>query len=111
MTDEKQLCVVRYARVSTRDKGQNPDLQQSELRDYARALGWQALGEFVDVGVSGSKDSRRPQLDAMMRLAKARKLGVIAFWKLDRFGRSLRHLVDPLAELEAGGAASATIWI
>jgi len=87
MTDEKQLCVVRYARVSTRDKGQNPDLQQSELRDYTRALGGQALGEFVDVGVSGSKDSR-PQLDAMMRLAKARKLEVIAFWKLDRFGLS-----------------------
>ena len=89
MTDEKQLCVVRYARVSTRDKGQNPDLQQSELRDYTRALGGQALGEFVDVGVSGSKDSR-PQLDAMMGLAKARKLEVIAFWKLDRFGLSWR---------------------
>ena len=83
---------------------------KSELRDYTRALGWQALGEFVDVGVSGSKDSR-PQLDAMMRLAKARKLEVVAFWKLDRFGRSLRHLVDALAELEAVAAASATIWI
>ena len=47
----------------------------------------------------------------MMRLAKARKLEVIAFWKLDRFGRSLRQLVDALAELEAVAAASATIWI
>src|SRR5262252_7904488 len=41
----------------------------------------------------------------MMRLAKARKLDVIAVWKLDRFGRSLRHLVDALAELEAVGVA------
>jgi len=41
----------------------------------------------------------------MMRQAKARKLGVIAVWKLDRFGRSLRHLVDTLAELEALGVA------
>lgn len=60
------------------------------------------VGEFVDVGVSGSKDSR-PQLDAMMRLAKTRKLDVIAIWKLDRFGRSLRHLVDSLEELKAVG--------
>jgi predicted site-specific integrase-resolvase len=87
MTNEKQLRIALYARVSTRDKGQNPDLQLSELRDYSRARGWQAIGEFVDVGVSGSKDCR-PQLDAMMRLAKARKLDVIAVWKLDRFGRS-----------------------
>jgi len=110
MTNEKQLRVALYARVSTRDKGQSPDLQLSELRDYSRARGWQVIGQFVDVGVSGSKDSRL-QLDAVMRLAKARKLDVIAVWKLDRFGRSLRHLVDALAELEAVAAASATIWI
>jgi DNA invertase Pin-like site-specific DNA recombinase len=58
----------------------------------------------VDIGVSGSKDSR-PQLDAMTQLATARKLDVIAVWKLDRFGRSLRHLVDVLAELNAVGCA------
>ena len=40
-----------------------------------------------------------------MRLAKTRKLDVIAVWKLDRFGRSLRHLVDALAELKAVGCA------
>jgi DNA invertase Pin-like site-specific DNA recombinase len=89
-----------YARVSTRDKGQNLEMQLTELRDFAAKRGWQVAGEFVDVGVSGSKDSR-PQLDAMMRLAKARKLDVITVWKLDRFGRSLRHLVDALAELNA----------
>jgi DNA invertase Pin-like site-specific DNA recombinase len=104
MTNEKQLRVALYARVSTKDKGQNPELQLSELRQYAQARGWQVVGEFVDVGVSGSKDSR-PKLDEMMRLAKARKLDAIAVWKLDRFGRSLRHLVDAMAELEAVGVA------
>ena len=76
----------------------------SELREYAKARGWQVIGEFVDVGVSGSKETR-PQLDAMMRQAKTRKLDLIAVWKLDRFGRSLRHLVDALAELEATSVA------
>lgn len=41
----------------------------------------------------------------MLRLGKTRKLNVITVWKLDRFGRSLRHLVDALAELEAVGCA------
>jgi DNA invertase Pin-like site-specific DNA recombinase len=91
-----------YARVSTRDKGQDPEMQLTELREFAAKRGWQVVGEFVDIGVSGSKDSR-PQLDAMMRLAKTRKVDVIAVWKLDRFGRSLRHLVDALAELKAVG--------
>lgn len=93
-----------YARVSTRDRGQDPEMQLAELREFATKRGWQVAGEFVDIGVSGSKDSR-PQLDAMMRLAQARKLDVIAVWKLDRFGRSLRHLVDALAELKAVGCA------
>src|ERR1039458_1552591 len=93
-----------YARVSTKDKGQDPEMQLTELREFAAKRGWQLVGEFVDVGVSGSKDSR-PQLDNMMRLAKTRKLDVIAVWKLDRFGRSLRHLVDTLAELKAVGVA------
>src|ERR1035438_334802 len=92
-----------YARVSTRDKGQDPEMQLTELREFAAKRGWQVVGEFVDVGVSGS--NFRPRLDAMMRLAKARKLDVIAVWKLDRFGRSLRHLVDALAELQAVGCA------
>src|ERR1035437_7012677 len=93
-----------YARVSTRDKGQDPEMQLTELREFAAKRGWQVVGEFVDIGASGSKDSR-PQLDAMMRLAKSRKLDVIAVWKLDRFGRSLRHLVNTLAELEAVGVS------
>jgi DNA invertase Pin-like site-specific DNA recombinase len=93
-----------YARISTRDKGQDPEMQLVELREFAAKRGWQVAGEFVDIGVSGAKDSR-PQLDAMMKLAKGRKLDVIAVWKLDRFGRSLRHLVDALAELNAVGCA------
>jgi DNA invertase Pin-like site-specific DNA recombinase len=97
------MIAALYARVSTTN-GQNPEMQLSELRDYARKREWQVVGEFVDKGVSGSKDSR-PQLDAMLKLAKARKLDVIVVWKLDRFGRSLRHLVNALADLEALGVA------
>src|ERR1039458_9480227 len=98
------VSAALYARVSTRDKGQDPEMQLTELREFAAKRGWQVAGEFVDVGVSGSKESR-PQLDAMMRLAKSRKLDVIAVWELDPYCRSLRHLVDSLEELKAVGCA------
>jgi len=91
-----------YARVSA--NAQNPEMQLAELRQYALRRNWQIVGEFVDVGVSGSKESR-PKLDALMLAAKRRQVDVIACWKLDRFGRSLRHLVNALAELEAVGCA------
>ena len=98
------MRVAIYARISTKNGNQNPQLQLTELRDYARARGWQVIGKFVDIGVSGAKDSR-PQLDALMKQAKARKIDALIVWKLDRFGRSLKHLVTALDELEALGVA------
>src|SRR5262252_8788450 len=88
-----------YARVST-NRGQDPELQLRELLEYAAKRGWEIAGEFVDKGVSGAKD-RRPELDRLMLLARTRKLDVVVVWKLDRFGRSLRHLVNALGELES----------
>ncbi len=90
-----------YARVSTLN-GQNPETQLLELREYASHRGWQIVGEYVDAGVSGAKSSR-PSLNRLMAHAHQRRFDGILVWKLDRFGRSLRHLVTALAELEALG--------
>ncbi|HKV28310.1 MAG TPA: recombinase family protein [Candidatus Acidoferrales bacterium] len=97
------MRVALYGRVSTAH-GQNPEMQMAELREFAGKRGWAIAGEFVDVGVSGSKD-RRPQLDAMINAARTSKLDAILCWKLDRFGRSLKHLVNALDELESLGVA------
>lgn len=91
-----------YARVSTIDKGQDPDLQLRELREYVERRGWTIASEYVDKGHSGAKESR-PALNRMMSDARRRKFDVIAVWKLDRFGRSLKHLVTALADLESLG--------
>ena len=79
-------------------------MQPRELREFVERRSWQITGEYVDRGVSGSKD-RRPALDQMMAAAQGRKFDVLLVWKLDRFTRSLKHLVNALAEFEALGIA------
>ena len=74
-----------------------------ELRRYVTARGWAAT-EFVDRGVSGSRD-RRPALDAVLTGIKRRQFDVLVCWRLDRLGRSLKHLVTLLDELQALGVA------
>jgi DNA invertase Pin-like site-specific DNA recombinase len=92
-----------YARVSTLN-GQDTEMQLRELREYAARRGWQVTDEYTDHGVSGSRDSR-PELNRLMADACQRRFDAILVWKVDRFGRSLRHLVNSLAELGALGVA------
>jgi DNA invertase Pin-like site-specific DNA recombinase len=97
-------CAVRaaiYARVSTFD--QEPENQLQELRRYGEARGWTGQ-EYVDRGVSGSKD-KRPALDMLIRDAKRRKFDVLVCWRLDRLGRNLKHLITLLEELQVLGVA------
>jgi DNA invertase Pin-like site-specific DNA recombinase len=96
--------VAIYARVSTSNGSQDPQMQLRELREYAQRRDLQIVEEYIDNGVSGSKDSR-PALNRLMADAGRRRFDAVLVWKLDRFGRSLRHLVNALAELEARGVA------
>jgi DNA invertase Pin-like site-specific DNA recombinase len=87
-----------YARVSTLDKGQDVKLQLSDLRTYADARGWKVFKEYVDVGQSGSKE-QRPAFSQLMEDARKRRIDIILVWRLDRFGRFLKHLVVSLDEI------------
>jgi DNA invertase Pin-like site-specific DNA recombinase len=88
-----------YARVSTTD--QSVDLQLDGLHRLAEQRGWTAV-EYIDHGVSGAKD-RRPELDKLMADAHHGKLDMVACWRLDRFARSVRHLVIALDDFRARG--------
>jgi len=96
--------IALYARVSTSAGHQDPEMQLRELREYAGRRQWEIAEIYTDTGVSGSKDSR-PALNRLMADACRRRFDSVLVWKLDRFGRSLRHLVNALAELEALGVA------
>ena len=106
LTQEPHVSIARvalYARVSTLN-GQDPEMQLSELREYACRRGWTITSEYVDQGVSGSKESR-PELNELMADAHQRKFDAVLVWKIDRWGRSLTHLVNSLADLAAYGVA------
>ena len=45
--------VALYARVSTKNNGQDPETQLIALREYAEVRQLQVAGEYVDVGISG----------------------------------------------------------
>jgi DNA invertase Pin-like site-specific DNA recombinase len=97
------MRVGLYARVSTTN-GQSPEMQLGELREYAFRRRWKIFGEYIDLGISGSKESR-PELNRLMSDAHQRKIDAVVVWKVDRFGRSLRHLVNALADLDSYGVA------
>ena len=94
------MRVALYARVSTSDQTVAPQLEA--LRSYGSARRLEVVREFVDEGVSGSKD-RRPALDQMIAAAHRRDFDAIACVKLDRLARSVRHLTVLAAEFEALG--------
>src|SRR4030067_1978398 len=94
--------VCLYARASTLDKGQDVDLQLRDLREYAKARGWEVFRGYVDEGQSGAKD-RRPALDELLTDARRRKIDVVTVWRLDRLGRSLKHLIGLLDGIHALG--------
>jgi DNA invertase Pin-like site-specific DNA recombinase len=94
--------VALYVRVSTLDKGQDPETQLRELREYAARRKWTIAEEYVDTGVSGAKTTR-PRLDELMKAAHRGKFEVVLVWKFDRFARSVSHLLRALEDFQAVG--------
>lgn len=93
------MRVVLYSRVSTHE--QSADMQVAELRSYCQRRGWNIAEEFTDTA-SGAKDSR-PALNRLLVDAKLRKFDTVLVYRYDRFARSLRGLVNALAEFDALG--------
>jgi len=89
------IFVAIYARISTRDKGQDFTNQLLALRQFALTQGWIIYREYVDQ-VTGSTDDR-PEFRQMFEDASQRRFDVLLFWSLDRLSRegvleTLQHL-------------------
>jgi len=82
-----------YFRVSTSE--QAVGAQRNDCLAYCKARGWDNVTEYSDSGISGLRE-RRPGLDRLLSDVKARRLDVVVVAAFDRFGRSVRHLVETL---------------
>src|SRR6202047_2218728 len=90
-----------YARVSTANNGQDPGAQTRDLGEFCERRG-RSLVEYVDIGISGTKE-KRPALDTLMADAHKRKFDVVVVARFDRFARSVSHLLRALETFQALG--------
>lgn len=98
------MKIALYARVSTKDKGQDTENQLVQLREFSAKQGWQITREYIDRETASKSD--REQFQAMFTDASKRKFDLVLFWALDRLSRegalkTLQHL----DRLESDGVA------
>ena len=94
-------CAI-YARVSTTDKGQDPENQLFQLREYAARSGWRISKEYIDhaSGKSGERDAFKQLFEDAAR----RLFDVVVVWALDRFTRQgIHETFDYVRQLSAQG--------
>jgi DNA invertase Pin-like site-specific DNA recombinase len=92
------MRIALYARVSTKDKGQDCENQLRELREFVSRKtpeGWKVVREYVDH--ASGKDSDRKEFRRLFEDASRKKFDLVLFWSLDRFSRegvfeTLQHL-------------------
>jgi len=89
------MKIALYARVSTKDKGQDTENQLVQLREFASKQNWQITREYIDRETGGTSD--RAEFQAMFAEASRRRFDLVLFWSLDRLSRegvleTLQHL-------------------
>jgi DNA invertase Pin-like site-specific DNA recombinase len=84
------MRVAIYVRVSTRDK-QDISKQRDWLINHCRSKKWDIHKIYQDKGISGSKQ-QRPALNEM--LAEIDQYDAVLVYKIDRIGRSFKHLFE-----------------
>jgi DNA invertase Pin-like site-specific DNA recombinase len=96
-------CAI-YARVSTKDKGQDVRNQLDQLRAYCAKAGWQITNEYIDQ--RSGKNGDREQFQHLMSHAYQRQFDVVLFWSLDRFSREgVLETLQHLKKLDSFGIA------
>lgn len=89
------MKIALYARVSTKDRGQDTENQLAQLREFAAKQGWQITQEYIDHETGSKAD--RAEFQTKFTDASRRKFDLLLFWSLDRLSRegalpTLQHL-------------------
>lgn len=91
------MRVAAYYRVSTKE--QSIQQQKDYIKDYCVKKGFEIVKEYKDEGVSGSV-FERPGLNRLFKDADGKLFSAVVIYKLDRFGRSARDLLNGINELK-----------
>ena len=100
MSKEAKKVVALYARTSMSD--QNSETQLMAMRDYCARMGYEIKDTYCDNGFSGKNDNR-PQFERLLGDVRANKVNCLLVYKLDRIGRSLKHLLNLFEEFKNQG--------
>jgi len=91
------MKVAIYARVSTEEQDANKQILI--CREYCERMGFEVFKEYEDV-ISGTKFSR-PEFNTLLADMRSFRFRAVVITKLDRIGRSLKHLISLIEELQA----------
>lgn len=94
------MKVAIYCRVSTNE--QDASIQEKICREYCERNGHEIYNVYTDNGISGMKDSR-PSFDNMLKDMRLMRFNCIVVTKLDRVGRSLKHILSLFDEFATKG--------
>ena len=101
------MRVALYARVSTRDKDQDPEVQLAPMRDYAAARGWDCA-VYIDVA-SAADLAGRSAWARLLTDTRQRRIDLVLVWKLDRAFRSTLHCLRTLETWQRLGVGFACL--
>jgi DNA invertase Pin-like site-specific DNA recombinase len=99
------MRVAIYTRLSPNPNKDDTTNQVRDLEEYVKRMGWEIVGRYTDIHVSGSKSGKeRTEFKVMMEDAAKRKFDVVLFWSLDRLSREgVYQTLTYLKELSENG--------
>ena len=99
------MKIALYVRVSTEDQakeGYSLEVQREYLESFAKREGLEIFKVYQDDGISGYS-IERPALKELLKDAKGKKFDLVLVYKIDRFSRNLKDLLNLVDELFSCG--------
>ena len=100
-----------YVRISElTDATTSPERQLADCTAYAERAGWEVVGSFDDLDISGTKDLRkRPGLASALEAIEAGEADVLLAAKIDRVARSVITFNEVVRRLDDAGGALVSV--
>jgi site-specific DNA recombinase len=99
------MKIAIYIRVSTEDQakeGYSLEVQREYLVSFAKREGLEIFKGYQDDGISGYS-TERPALKELLKDAKQKRFDLVLVYKIDRFSRNLKDLLNLVDELSSFG--------